>query len=138
MHIIDAGHRALELAPDNTAVRVLQESLDADAGNYSAAQDPLKMLVNEPLETRQVFRAQKEVARVVYRLGSRNRCSSIYTRLLHFLNHSRNMPNTICLPFPRSSRATALVSTESSWVDVPGRQNNKLCAGQWCGCRQWL
>jgi tetratricopeptide (TPR) repeat protein len=66
---LEAGHRALELAPDNIAMRVLQASLEADAGNYSAARDRLQMLLNEPLETRQAFRAQKEMARVVDRLG---------------------------------------------------------------------
>ena len=66
---LDAGRRALRLQPQNIPMKVLQASLEADAGENAAARTRLVQLLGGKLEPRQAFRAHKELARVLDQLG---------------------------------------------------------------------
>ena len=64
-----AGESALALAPDHAMMRVLQASLEADAGRLEDAERRLDGLLRAPLPDREAFRALKEMARVADGLG---------------------------------------------------------------------
>jgi tetratricopeptide (TPR) repeat protein len=64
-----AGQRALELDPENSMMHILQASLEADAGMNAAAKDRLEDVLTYELHTREEFRAHKELARVLDKLG---------------------------------------------------------------------
>ncbi|MBN9562116.1 MAG: sulfotransferase [Alphaproteobacteria bacterium] len=67
---LDAGRRALELAPDNTMMQILQGSLEADARQNDAARARLEGVLRRKLEPQEQFRAHKELARVFDSLGA--------------------------------------------------------------------
>lgn len=64
-----AGRRALELDPENSMMHILQASLEADAGMNSAAKSRLEDVLTYELTAREEFRAHKELARVLDKLG---------------------------------------------------------------------
>jgi tetratricopeptide (TPR) repeat protein len=66
---LQAGEQSLRLAPDNPMMQVLQGSLEADAGRSEEAKRRLQALLDEGLDARAAFRAHKELARVLDRLG---------------------------------------------------------------------
>lgn len=66
---LQAGEQALKLAPDNAMMQVLLGSLEADAGRHADAQRRLERALNNGLAPREAFRAHKELARVLDRLG---------------------------------------------------------------------
>ncbi len=70
---LEAGRQALKLAPDNVAMQVLQASLEADSGQHAAARTRLEALLRDALEPRQAYRAHKELARVLDKLGKHDR-----------------------------------------------------------------
>jgi Flp pilus assembly protein TadD len=64
-----ASEQALQLSPHNHMMQVFHGSLEADAGNNEAAQERLeKVLAAQPNE-REAFRAHKELARVLDKIG---------------------------------------------------------------------
>src|SRR6185312_13066045 len=56
-----------------TGMAVLQASLEADAGQHEAARARLERLLQSALDPRQAFRAHKELARVLDKLGEHQR-----------------------------------------------------------------
>lgn len=66
---LNAGRQALELAPENTMMQILQGSLEADAKQNDAARQRLEKVLRNRLEAREEFRAHKELARVLDKLG---------------------------------------------------------------------
>jgi tetratricopeptide (TPR) repeat protein len=66
---IKAGRQALELAPENTMMQILLGSLEADAGQNESAKSRLEKALVCPLNAREEFRAHKELARVLDKLG---------------------------------------------------------------------
>lgn len=64
-----AGQRALELDPENSMMHILQASLEADAGQNAAARLRLEDVLSYELSPREEFRAHKELARVLDKLG---------------------------------------------------------------------
>jgi len=64
-----AGQRALELDPENSMMHILQGSLEADAGLNAAAKLRLEDVLTYELTAREEFRAHKELARVLDKLG---------------------------------------------------------------------
>lgn len=64
-----AGRRALELDPENSMMHILQGSLEADAGQHAAARLRLEDVLSYELSAREEFRAHKELARVLDKLG---------------------------------------------------------------------
>lgn len=64
-----AGQRALELDPENSMMHILQGSLEADAGLNTAAKLRLEDVLTYELNAREEFRAHKELARVLDKLG---------------------------------------------------------------------
>ena len=67
---LDAGRRALDLAPDNTMMQILQGSLEADARHNDAAKDRLEAVLSLRLTAQEEFRVHKELARVLDNLGA--------------------------------------------------------------------
>jgi tetratricopeptide (TPR) repeat protein len=66
---VDAARRALELAPENTMLQVFLGSLEADAGQNDTARIRLEKALGHGLSAREQFRAHKELARVLDKLG---------------------------------------------------------------------
>lgn len=64
-----AGEQAMKLAPANTMMHVLLGSLEADAGKNDAAKQRLEAALKAGLDPRSAFRAHKELARVLDKLG---------------------------------------------------------------------
>lgn len=64
-----AGQRALELNPENSMMHILQASLEADAGQNAAARLRLEDVLTYELSPREEFRAHKELARILDKLG---------------------------------------------------------------------
>lgn len=64
-----AGRRALELDPENSMMHILQASLEADAGLNADAKLRLEDVLSYELSAREEFRAHKELARVLDKLG---------------------------------------------------------------------
>lgn len=75
---LDAGRRALALSPGGAALIVFVGSLEADAGDYAAANARLARLLAGPLDAGQAFRAHKEMARVLDRTGE---CGAAFAHL---------------------------------------------------------
>lgn len=66
---VQAGLRALELAPEHLMMQILQGSLEADAGQNDTARQRLEQALNAGPNAREAFRAHKELARVLDKLG---------------------------------------------------------------------
>ncbi|MDO9166769.1 MAG: sulfotransferase, partial [Rhodoferax sp.] len=64
-----ASRRALELNPENNMMHILQASLEADAGLNAAAKLRLEDVLTYELDGGEEFRAHKELARVLDKLG---------------------------------------------------------------------
>ncbi len=67
-----AAEQALQLSPENHMMQVFLGSLEADAGKNQAARDRLEKVVAGQPGPREAFRAHKELARVLDRLGEFN------------------------------------------------------------------
>lgn len=66
---IAAGQRALKLDPENSMMHILQASLEADGSMLAAAKARLEDVLSYELNDREEFRAHKELARVLDKLG---------------------------------------------------------------------
>lgn len=66
---LQACAEAMKLAPGEPMLRVLMGSLEADAGRYSDALQRLETALAQGLPVRESFRAHKELARVLDKLG---------------------------------------------------------------------
>lgn len=66
---LEACAQAMKLAPGATMLRVLMGSLEADAGRYDDALHRLGTALAQGLPVRESFRARKELARVLDKLG---------------------------------------------------------------------
>ena len=66
---LNASRQALELAPENTMMQILQGSLEADAKLNNSAKQRLEKVLSYRLNAREEFRAHKELARVLDKLG---------------------------------------------------------------------
>ena len=93
-----AAARALELAPDQPMMRVLQGSLQADAGRYAEARATLEGVLAAGAPERETFRAHKELARVLDALGEPGEvfahveaAAQIAPQLLEFRSHDPRM-----------------------------------------------
>lgn len=62
---LEAGRRALALAPEHPMMQVLMASLEADVGLNAEARSRLETLLAGKLGDREAFRAHKEMARVL-------------------------------------------------------------------------
>ena len=69
MDALKAGERASELAPGNVMMQVFLASLQADVGRNDLARQRLAEVLNSAPNPREAFRAHKELARVLDRLG---------------------------------------------------------------------
>src|SRR3569623_88130 len=93
-----AAARALQLQPDQPMMRVLQASLEADAGDYPAARANLEGVLAAGAPERESFRAHKELARVLDALGEPDEvfghveaAAAIAPQLLEFRSHDPRM-----------------------------------------------
>lgn len=66
---LQAAQRALEADPCNVMMKVFLASLEADAGQLQAAKERLLAVLVEGAQPREAFRAHKELARILDRLG---------------------------------------------------------------------
>jgi tetratricopeptide (TPR) repeat protein len=66
---IGAGRKALEIAPENTMMAVFLGSIEADAGQNEVAKARLEKVLRATLNPRDAYRAHKELARVLDKLG---------------------------------------------------------------------
>lgn len=66
---LQAGQQALALEPRNDMMHIFQASLEADAGLHAAARLRLEDVLTHELNPREEFRAHKELARVLDKLG---------------------------------------------------------------------
>ena len=66
---LNAGRQALALAPENTMMQVFLGSLEADAGLNADAKQRFQKALGYQLNAREAFRAHKELARVLDKLG---------------------------------------------------------------------
>lgn len=64
-----AGRRALELDPENSMLHILQGSLEIDAGRSDSAKLRLEDVLTYELTAQEEFRAHKELARALDKLG---------------------------------------------------------------------
>ncbi len=64
-----AGERALQLEPENGMMQVFQGSLEADAGKNEVARERLERVLTGHPNAREAFRAHKELARILDKLG---------------------------------------------------------------------
>jgi Flp pilus assembly protein TadD len=64
-----AAEQALKLAPENNMMKVFLGSLEADAGKNTLARDRLQEIFSSEPDVRVAFRAHKELARVLDKLG---------------------------------------------------------------------
>lgn len=64
-----AGEKALALAPDNQMMQVFVASLEADAGRNESARGRLETVISAQPNPREAFRAHKELARILDRVG---------------------------------------------------------------------
>lgn len=86
---LNAGRQALELAPENTMMQILQGSLEADAKLYDAARQRLEKVLRNPLEAREEFRVHKELARILDKLGEYDQ---VFSHLHASAGLSRSLP----------------------------------------------
>ncbi len=66
---LSAAQRALELDPENSTMHILRASLEIDAGQAAAAKAHLEDVISYELNDREEFRAHKELARALDKLG---------------------------------------------------------------------
>jgi len=91
-----AGEQALTLSPDKHMMQVFQGSLEADAGKNAVARErPEKVLAGQP-NAREAFRAHKELARVLDKLG-------LYGQVFAHLHAAGNLSRS----FPEYTRQDA-------------------------------
>lgn len=64
-----AARRALELDPENSMMHILHASIEIDAGQPSAAKGHLEDVISYELTDREEYRAHKELARALDKLG---------------------------------------------------------------------
>ena len=64
-----AGERALQISPDNAMMQVFMGNLEADAGKNESARVRLAQLLKTGPDSLEAFRAHKEMARVLDKLG---------------------------------------------------------------------
>jgi tetratricopeptide (TPR) repeat protein len=64
-----AGEQALKLSPQNHMMQVFQGSLEADAGKNGVARERLERVLAGQPNAREAFRAHKELARILDKLG---------------------------------------------------------------------
>lgn len=64
-----AGEQALKLSPENNMMQVFQGSLEADAGKNEIARERLEKVLAAQPNAREAFRAHKELARILDKLG---------------------------------------------------------------------
>lgn len=64
-----AARRALDADPGNVMMKVFLGSLEADAGQLPAAKERLLAVLADGAQPREAFRAHKELARILDRLG---------------------------------------------------------------------
>ena len=69
MEALTAAEKAASLAPDNLMMQVFLASLEADAGKNTEARERLDRILAGRPNTREAFRAHKELARVLDKLG---------------------------------------------------------------------
>jgi len=93
-----AAVRALDLQPDQPMMRVLQGSLQADAGRYDEARASLQGVLAAGAPERESFRAHKELARVLDALGEHDQvfahieaAAALAPQLLEFRSHDPRM-----------------------------------------------
>lgn len=84
-----AGEAALALAPEHAMMRVLQASLEADAGRLDDAERRLDGLLRAPLPDREAFRALKEMARVA---DAQGRTEAVFPRLAAAARVAERLP----------------------------------------------
>jgi len=87
-----AGQRALELDPENSMMHILQASLEADAGQNTAAKLHLEDVLTYELNPREEFRAHKELARVLDKLGD---YAQVFPHLRAAADFSSQLPEII-------------------------------------------
>jgi hypothetical protein len=100
---LEAGRRALALAPDLAMMQVLMASLEADAGLNAEARQRLETILAGQPGDREAFRAHKEMARVLDKLKMYDQVFShlhasgrLAARLPEYSQQDRNLlPNAI-------------------------------------------
>lgn len=86
---IEAAEAALHLAPGNQMMQVFLGSLEADAGKSDKARERFEKLLETKPEPREAFRAHKELARVLDRLG---RFEQVFSHLNAAATLSKELP----------------------------------------------
>lgn len=86
---VRAGLRALELAPEHLMMQILQGSLEADAGMYDSARHRLAQVLDGCPNDTEAFRAHKELARVLDKLG---KYDQVFAHLHASAELSRSLP----------------------------------------------
>lgn len=84
-----AAERAARLAPGNQMMQVFLGSLEADAGRNSAARERLERVLAGELSAREAFRAHKELARILDKLGDYDK---VFPHLHASAGLSRSLP----------------------------------------------
>lgn len=84
-----AGQRALELDPENNMMHIFQASLEADAGQNIAAKLRLEDVLTYELNPREEFRAHKEIARILDKLGD---YAQVFPHLRAAADYSSQLP----------------------------------------------
>lgn len=92
------GRRALALSPDSGMMQVFLGSLEADAGLNDAARSRREQALGAKLDPREAFRARKELARVLDKLGA-------YDEVFPHLHASARIGQSIASRISDSSRA---------------------------------
>lgn len=100
---LEAGRRALALAPGHAMMQVLMASLEADAGLNAEARQRLESILAGQPGDREAFRAHKEMARVLDKLKVYDRVfphlhasGRLAARLPEYSQQDRNLlPNAI-------------------------------------------
>ncbi|MDO8451093.1 MAG: sulfotransferase [Rhodoferax sp.] len=83
-----AGEQALKLSPENNMMQVFQGSLEADAGKSEVARERLQRVLATQPNAREAFRAHKELARVLDKLG-------VYCQVFSHLHASGNLSRSL-------------------------------------------
>lgn len=86
---LEAAQHACRLQPDNTMLQVLLASVEADANQTEQAAQRLQTLLSRELPAREAFRAHKEMARVLDKLG---RFDEVFTHLHKSTQLSGQLP----------------------------------------------
>ncbi len=124
---LKAGEKAARLAPQSTMLQIFLATLEAGDKRYDAACDRLQSVLTHPLSPEEAFRARKELARVLDKLGA---YAQVFphlhaaSQLAGQLPEIRAIDRTLVPQILAHSRNGFTAQLLSRWMHLPDRDEH--------------